>query len=184
VRALADGDVVTAHLASLDPTLTDAIAHGLDRALAGAPAGEKHTSIVADRVTLLEARERWVEAADMLRAEARLDDTDDRSLGHAARNYLKVNDLERAEESLLAALLRNPERGSLYRRLAVDVYTARGEFPLAEKVVEAGERNAVDMLPVYDASADVIAKREQAWTERMASPEPGPEMPARAEPSR
>jgi hypothetical protein len=40
------------------------------------------------------------------------------------------------------------------------------------------------MLPVYDASADVIAKREQAWTERMASPEPGPEMPARAEPSR
>jgi O-antigen ligase len=184
VRALADGDVVTAHLASLDPALTDAIAHGLDRALAEAPAGATHTSIVTDRVTLLEARERWVDAADMLRAEARLDDTDDRSLGHAARNYLKVHDLGRAEEALLAALLRNPERGSLYRRLAVDVYTARGEFPLAEKVIEAGERNAVDMLPVYDASADVIARREQAWSERMASPEPGPEMPSRPEPSR
>jgi len=179
VRALADGDVVTAHLASLDPGLTDAIAHGLDRALAEASAGEKHTGIVADRVTLLEARERWAEAADMLRAEARLDDTDDRSLGHAARDYLKVNDLGRAEEALLAALLRNPERGSLYQRLAVDVYTVNGDFPLAEKVVEAGERNAVDMLPVYDASADVIAKREQAWSERVASPEPGPELPQR-----
>src|SRR5262249_6275360 len=169
VRALADGDFVTAHLASLDPALTDAIARGLDRALAETPAGEKHTGIVADRVTLLEARERWAEAADMLRAEARLDDTDDRSLGHAARDYLKVKDLGRAEEALLAALLRNPERGSLYQRLAVDVYTMNGDFPLAEKVVEAGERNAVDMLPVYDASADVIAKREQAWSERVAS---------------
>jgi O-antigen ligase/tetratricopeptide (TPR) repeat protein len=177
VRALADGDFVTAHLASLPPALTDAIARGLDRALAETPAGEKHTGIVADRVTLFEARERWAEAADMLRAEARLDDTDDRSLGHAARDYLKVNDLGRAEEALLAALLRNPERGSLYQRLAVDVYTVNGDFPLAEKVVEAGERNAVDMLPVYDASADVIAKREQAWSERVASPEPGPELP-------
>jgi O-antigen ligase/tetratricopeptide (TPR) repeat protein len=184
VRALANGDIVKAHLASLDPTLTDAIARGLDRALAESRAGEKHTSIVADRVTLLEARERWVEAADMLRAEARLDDTDDRSLGHAARNYLKVNDLERAEEALLAALLRNPERGSLYQHLAVDVYTVQCNFPLAEKAVEAGERNAVDMLPVYNASADVIAKREDAWAERVASPEPGPELPLGPELSR
>jgi O-antigen ligase len=177
VRALADGDIVTAHLVSLDPALTDAIARGLDRALAEATAGEKHTSIVADRVTLLEARERWVEAANMLRAEARLDDTDDRSLGHAARDYLKVNDLGSAEQALLAALLRNPARGSLYQRLAVDVYAVQGNFPLAEKVVQAGERNAVDMLPVYDASSDVIAKREQAWSERVASREPGPELP-------
>ena len=177
VRALADGDIVSAHLASLDPALSDAIARGLDRALTEGPVGGTHTDIVADRVTLLEARERWVEAADMLRAEARLDDTDDRSLGHAARDYLKVNDLERAEEALLAALLRNPERGSLYQRLAVDVYTVQGNFELAEKAVEAGERNAVDMLPVYDASSDVIAKREQAWSERVASPEPGPQLP-------
>jgi len=76
-----------------------------------------------------------------------------------------------------AALLRNPERGSLYQHLAADVYTVESNFPLAEKVVEAGERNAVDMLPVYDASSDVIAKREQAWSERVASPEPGPELP-------
>ncbi len=95
---------------------------------------------------------------------------DDASLAHAARNYLKANDPERAEEALLAALLRNPERGSLYQRLAVDIYAARGDFALAEKVLEAGERNAVDMLPVYAASADVIAKREQAWTERVAAP--------------
>jgi O-antigen ligase len=183
VRALADGDVVTAHLASLDPALTDAIASGLDRALNEARAGGRHTDIVADRVTLLEARERWVEAADMLRGEARLDDTDDRSLGHAARDYLKMNDLGRAEEALLAALLRNPERGSLYQHLAMDVYTVQGNFPLAEKVVEAGERNAVDMLPIYDASADVIAKREQAWSERVASPEPGPPLPQGWRPS-
>jgi len=177
VRALADGDTLTAHLARLDPALSRAIEHALDRALAETPAGDKHTSMVADRVMLLEAGERWAEAADTLRAEAQRDETDDRSLGHAARDYLKVHDTVQAEEALLAALLRNPERGSLYQRLAVDIYTARSEFPLAEKVVAAGERNAVDLLPIYDASAEVIAKREEAWRERLASPEPAPELP-------
>ena len=168
VRALADGDELGVRLAILEPPLSAAIERGLDRALVERPAGQERAAIVADRVALLEAGERWTEAADTLRAEARRDERDDQSLGHAARNYLKANDPARAEESLLAALLRNPERGSLYQRLAVDVYVPRGEFVLAEKVIEAGERNAVDMIPIYSASSDVIAKREQAWTERMA----------------
>jgi tetratricopeptide (TPR) repeat protein len=125
--------------------------------------------IVADRVALLEARERWGDAADTLVAEAERDDLDDRSLGRAARNYLKVGDTARAEQALLAALARNPERGSLYKRLAVEIYGARGDFGLAEEVLAAGERNAVDLLPVYDASAAVITKREQSWAERLAT---------------
>jgi O-Antigen ligase len=168
VRALADGDELGVRLAILEPPLSAAIERGLDRALLERPAGEERAAIVADRVALLEAAERWTEAADTLRAEAGRDERDDESLGHAARNYLKASDPVRAEEALLAALLRNPERGSLYQRLAVDVYVPRGEFVLAEKVIEAGERNAVDMIPIYSASSDVIAKREQAWTERMA----------------
>ncbi len=168
VRALADGDATAVRLARLDPALAQAIERGLDRALANMPAGEQRARIVADRVALLEAGGRWTEAADTLRAEAERDESDERSLSQAARNYLKAHDPARAEEALLAALLRNPERGTLYQRLAVDIYTARGDFASAEKVLEAGERHAVDMLPVYAASAEVIAKREQAWTQRVA----------------
>ena len=172
VRALADGDVLGVRLAILEPPLSGAIERGLARALDERPAGADRSAIIADRVALLEAAQRWGEAADTLRAEARRDEGDDASLGHAARNYLKANDPAHAEEALLAALLRNPERGSLYQRLAVDIYAPRGDFALAEKVLEAGERNAVDMLPIYAASADVIAKREQAWTVHTAM---GPE---------
>jgi O-antigen ligase len=168
VRALADGDELGVRLAILEQPLSAAIERGLDRALSERPAGEERAAIVADRIALLEASERWTEAADTLRAEAGHDERDDESLGHAARNYLKAKDPARAEESLVAALLRNPERGSLYQRLAVEVYVPRGDFALAEKVIEAGERNAVDMLPIYSASSDVIAKREEAWTERTA----------------
>ena len=168
VRALADGDVLGVRLAILEPPLSGAIERGLIRALDERPAGGDRSAIVADRVALLEAGQRWAEAANALRAEARRDERDDESLGHAARNYLKAQDPLHAEEALLAALLRNPERGSLYKRLAVEIYTPRGDFALAEKVLEAGERNAVDMLPIYAASADVIAKREQAWTEHTA----------------
>src|SRR5262249_31008366 len=125
-------------------------------------------AIVADRVALLEAGQRWAEAANALRAEARRDERDDESLGHAARDYLKAQDPLHAEGALLAALLRHPQRRRLYKPLAVEIYTPRGDFALAEKVLEAGERNAVDMLPIYAASADVIAKREQAWTEHTA----------------
>jgi hypothetical protein len=169
IRALADGDTLSVRLARLDPALAAAIERGLDRALARIPPGARRADIVADRVALLEAGERWAEAADTLRAEAERDEYDERSLSQAARNYLKAGDPQRAEEALLGALLRNPERGSLYQRLAVDIYTARGDFASAEKVLQAGERHAVDMLPVYAASAEVIAKREQAWAHRLSS---------------
>jgi predicted Zn-dependent protease len=177
VRALAEGDTLAIRLARLDPALTAAIERGLDRALADLPAGGRRASIVADRVALLEAGGRWTEAADMLRAEADRDQMDERSLSQAARNYLKANDPKRAEEALLAALLRNPERGTLYERLAVDIYSARGDFASAEEVLKAGERHAVDMLPVYSASADVIAKREQTWADRLTAPDPAGSRP-------
>ncbi len=169
VRALALGDVMAVRLSGLDPAMAAAIERGFDRALESPPAGADRQQIVADRVALLEAHARWRDAADALLDEAARDDLDDRSLGHAARNYLRAGDPVRAERALLAALERNPERGSLYKRLAVEIYGARGDFGQAEQVLAAGERNAVDLLPVYDASAAVIAKREQEWKERMAS---------------
>jgi len=169
VHALALGDPRTVRLAELDPAMADAIGRGLERAMADPPAGETRPEIVADRVALLEAHERWAEAAGLLVAEAERDDVDDRSLGRAAHNYLKVGDTVRAEQALLAALGRNPERGSLYKQLAVDIYGARGDFGRAEAVLTAGERNAVDLLPVYDASVAVITKREQSWAERLAA---------------
>jgi hypothetical protein len=172
VRALASGDTTSVRLALLPQPMADAVERGLDRALAETVAGTRHNDIVEDRVALLEARERWLNAAEALRAEAERDDTDDRSLAHAARDYLQANDEVKAEEALLAGLLRNPERGTLYQHLAEDIYAARGDFPSAEKVLAAGELHAIDMLPIYDAQADVVTQREEAWAEGLPTGEP------------
>jgi len=147
-------------LASLDGPMIDAVERGLRRALDEAPAGPERTRIVNDLVTLLEARGRWRDAAATLAAEAGAGVDGAPNLARAAQNYLKAQDPDAAEQSLLTAVLRMPEDAGLYRDLAVDVYAARGDFPMAESVLKAGERNAVDMLPVYDAVTEVLAKRE------------------------
>src|SRR5207249_10970941 len=102
-------------------------------------------------------------------------------LARAARDYLKADDKAAAEQALRAALERAPERGDLYRTLAVDVYAARGDFPAAESVLQAGERNALDMLPVYEGVTEVLARRESMGVEKMASAEPPPRAPGDAE---
>jgi hypothetical protein len=66
--------------------------------------------------------------------------------------------------------LHQPEEGILYRRLAVDVYAARGDFDTAQTVLKAGERNAVDLLPIYGAVTEVLGRREAARAEEMAQP--------------
>jgi len=117
-------------------------------------------SIANDLVSLLEARERWRDAATVLADEGERSLDANTDLGRAARNYLKARDFASAEQNLLAALLRTPEQGQLYRDLAVEVYAARGDFPLAERVIEAGQRNALDMLPIYDGVTEVLTQRE------------------------
>src|SRR5439155_14333985 len=106
--------------------------------------------------------------ATVLRAEA------ERGAGanftRAARDYLKVRNYVAAEQTLLAALLRTPEQGDLYRDLAVDIYAARGDFSTAEGVLKAGERNAIDMLPIYDGVTEVLARRESTHVEDFVGP--------------
>jgi hypothetical protein len=80
----------------------------------------------------------------------------------AARDYLKARDESNAEKTLLAALERTPEQGDLYRDLAVKVYADRGDFDVADTVLEAGERNAVNMMPVYRGTTEVLTRREAA----------------------
>jgi len=63
----------------------------------------------------------------------------------------------------------------------VDVYAARGDFPAAESVLQAGERNALDMLPVYEGVTEVLARRESMGIEKVASAEPPPSPPGDAE---
>jgi predicted Zn-dependent protease len=149
-------------LAALDPLLAGAIERGLVGALEAVPAGEGRAAIVDDLVTLLEARERWATAAATLRAEADPGADGALRLAHAARDYVKAGDRTAAEQALLTALLRTPERGELYRVLAVDVYGARKDFDTAERVLRAGERTAVDILPVYEGVTQVLAQRESA----------------------
>jgi len=89
-----------------------------------------------------------------------------------------VDDRAAAEQVLRAALQRAPERGDLYRTLAVDVYAARGDFPAAESVLQAGERNALDMLPVYEGVTEVLGRRETMGIKKLTSATPPPSAPA------
>jgi tetratricopeptide (TPR) repeat protein len=162
VRALIEGDTLAVRLMSLDPEQSGAIERGLRRALDDHAMGDERAGIVADLVSVLEARESWKDAASVLAAEAGRSLEGGSNLAHAARNYLKAGEYAAAEKALLAAMVREPEQGELYRDLAVEIYAERGDFPMAENVLEAGERNALDMLPVYQGVIQVLARRETA----------------------
>ena len=162
-------DQTARRLAELEPDILDAVEHGLTRALQAAPKSS-HT-LVDDLATLREARGRWAEAAVVLRAEAE-QSADATGLARAARDYLKAGDASAAEQVLLAALRRQPGQGALYRRLAVDVYAARGDFGAAERVLRAGEQNAFDRLPVYQAMTEVLARRDTMPATEVVDPRP------------
>jgi tetratricopeptide (TPR) repeat protein len=168
IRTLMDGDTLTTRLARMDAVMVDAVERGLARAL------DERASILGDLVSLREARGRWADAAALLRAEAEHAPDGGSYLARAATDYLKAHDVEAAESMLLAALVRTPEQGDLYRALAVDVYAARGDLHTAETVLKAGERNAVDMLPVYDGVTEVLDRREALRVRHMAAPIPSP----------
>jgi Tfp pilus assembly protein PilF len=165
IRALVEGHTLTVRLARLEPDMVAAVERGLVRALDRVQEGDARAAIRDDLVTVLEARGGWGEAATLLRAEAERSGDRSVDLERAARDYLKAGDYKAAEQTLLTALLRTPEQGDLYRALAVDVYAARGDFPTAEGVLKAGERNALDMLPIYDGVTEVLARRESKHTE-------------------
>jgi tetratricopeptide (TPR) repeat protein len=142
---------------ALEPEILDAVERGLTRAL---EAGSRNPpGLVDDLATIREVRGRWAEAAVILRARAD-ETTDAMTLARAARDYLKAGDASAAEQVLLVALRRQPGQGALYRRLAVEVYAARGDFGSAESILRAGEQNAYDRLPIYQAMTEVLARRD------------------------
>src|SRR2546422_1631906 len=150
-QGIADDDP-SGRLAALDAEMAEAIGRGLERALGSAAGGER-TAIVEDLASMLEARGHWREAAAALQAEAGRNAEVSGQLARAARDYLKADDKAAAEQVLRAALERAPERGDLYRTLAVDVYAARGDFPAAESVLQAGGRQAPAMAPGFEGGA-------------------------------
>ncbi|MCC6848633.1 MAG: O-antigen ligase family protein [Deltaproteobacteria bacterium] len=170
LRVLAEGDTLAIRLAALDDDLAGAIRRGLERALAATADGPVRSGIVDDLATLLEARERFADAAAMLRAEAERSEDGRASLARAARAALRARDLDGAEATLLAALTRTPEQGRLYRDLALDVYAARGDFETAETVLRAGERNAVDLLPIHRGVSELVVRRETSRRREAATP--------------
>jgi tetratricopeptide (TPR) repeat protein len=176
VHALVEGDTMTVRLARLEPDMVASVERGLVRALDRVQEGDARAAVRDDLVTVLEARERWGEAATVLRSEADPSAGGAANLTRAARDYLKARDYAAAEQTMLAALLRTPEQGDLYRDLAVDIYAERGDFSTAEGVLKAGERDAIDMLPIYDGVTEVLARREATRVEDFM----GPPAPSRA----
>ena len=156
-------------LTQLEPEMLDAVERGLSRALQATPTGSE--TLVDDLATLREARGQWAEAAVALSGQPE-ETTEVMTLARAARDYLQAGDVRAAERLLLAALRRQPGQGALYRRLAVDVYAARGDFPTAERVLRDGEQHAFDRLPVYQAMTEVLARRDTALAAEVAGPHP------------
>jgi tetratricopeptide (TPR) repeat protein len=168
IRALADGDTMTVRLSALPGEMADAIQRGLERALDRIDVTDERVGVVDDLVLLLEVRGRWTDAASVLHAEAERTVEGGEYYARAARDFLKARDQANAEKALLAALERTPEQGNLYRDLAVKVYAERGDFDIADAVLEAGERNAVNMMPVYRGTTEVLTRREAARGSDMA----------------
>jgi len=159
---LAGTDPLRAQLAALDPPLADAAERGLRRALGERPAGRERQVVADDLVLLLEARERWAEAGAVLRDASGITPEDAPRLARAASDFLKAGDVDAAQGALVAALKLAPERGDLYRRLAVDVFAARGDFASAEQVLRVAQQNSQDMIPVYRGLTRVLSMRESA----------------------
>src|SRR5439155_5829545 len=132
IRALVEGHTLTVRLVRLEPAMVAAIERGLARALDRVQAGDARAATLDSLVTLLEARGRWGEAATVLRSEHERSAGRGANLMRVARDYLKARDYAAAEQTLLAAVLRTPEQGELYRELAVEIYAARGDFLTAE----------------------------------------------------
>ena len=49
------------------------------------------------------------------------------------------------------------------------MYAARGDFASAETVLAAGERNALDMLPVHRGMTEFLERRAAAEDDRTAT---------------
>jgi len=159
---LAGGNTLRAGLEELDAPLADAVERGLRRALAERPAGRERQLVVEDLVLLLEARGRHAAAGAELRDAAGITPEDAPRLARAANNFLKAGDAESAQYALIAALKLTPEQGDLYRKLAVEVFAARGDFSSAEQVLRVAQQNSQDMIPVYRGLTKVLTMRESA----------------------
>lgn len=174
---LAGDDPLHAQLVRLDPPLADAVERGLRRALAERPGGHERLVVAEDLVALLEARERWSEAAAELRDAAGITPDDAPRLAHAATDFLKGGDAEAAQQALIAALKLTPEQGDLYRKLAVEVFAARGDFASAEQVLRVAQQNSQDMIPVYRGLTKVLTMREAARSDAEVGPPDAPPEP-------
>jgi len=181
---LAGSDPLRTQLASLDAALADAVERGLRRALAERPAGRERQVVADDLVLLLEARGRWGEAGATLRDAAGITPEDAPRLARAASDFLRAGDVDAAQDALVAALRLAPERGDLYRRLAVDVFAARGDFAAAEQVLRVAQQNSQDMIPVYRGLTRVLSMRESArFDDAVREPGSAPARGATAEPA-
>jgi tetratricopeptide (TPR) repeat protein len=170
---LSGQDTLRTKLAGLDPALADAVERGLNRALVERPAGRERQVVAEDLVLLLESRGRFQEAGVALRNASGITPEDAPRLARAAADFLQAGDAPAAQEALIAALKLTPERGDLYRRLAVDVFAARGDFASAEQVLRVAQQNSQDMIPVYRGLTRVLTMRESArFAAAVNEPEP------------
>ena len=161
LRLLGQPNNVGERLAALDSSTADAVERGLMRALEGGYPGalRSRANVVEQLANLLETRQRWDEAGDILFEEGQRSQNLD-YLTRASRDHLVGKNYAGAEKCLLAALTLAPDQAQIYQSLATEVYAPRGQFEMADAVLDTGRRNAADLMPLYRSMSELLNLRK------------------------
>lgn len=177
---------VKSRIGALPPEVADALEDGMRRALEHPGPGimRSRAAVTSELAQLLENRGKWDEAGSVLFEQGRTVE-DVRLLTRSANDHLVVRNYDGAEKALLAALVLAPDQATIYRDLATRVYAPRGDYERADAVLDAGRRNAADLLPLHRAMSDLLDLRKQAERQRMEAEQGGADrmkpLPVRSE---
>ncbi len=168
LKRLESPGTVKSRIGALPPEVADALEDGMRRALQHPGPGimRSRAAVTSELAQLLENRGKWDEAGEVLFAQGRTVE-DVRLLTRSANDHLVVRNYDGAERALLAALVFAPDQALIYRDLATRVYAPRGDYERADVVLDAGRRNAADLLPLHRAMSELLDLRKQAERQRV-----------------
>jgi len=166
LHQLESPSTMKSRIGGLPPEVADALEAGLLRALEQPGPGMRSRASVTEQLAqLLETRGKWDEAGEILFRQGRAVE-DVLFLTRAAADHLVAKNYEAAEKALLAALVLAPDQASIYHDLATRVYAPTGDYDRADAVLDAGRRNAADLLPLHRGMSELLDLRKQAERRR------------------
>ena len=174
LRRLDQPVTMQSRIASIDPQVAESLEQGLRRAMDEPSVGiRSRPKITEELAQFLETRGEAGRAGDLLLEQGRAIQ-DVPFLRRAAADHLSVKDYASAERALLAAMLLAPDQATIYTSLATQVYAPLGEYDRADSVLDAGRRNAADLLPLHRSMSELLNLRKSAEWARLDRPHVSP----------